>query len=93
MASLGSDMIEALRFALAGQGMGQFLHHIGPSMQDETASCEDLRKLITVVLICLHYDISRAEQLLQGRSWSDGNPTPVYRAPDRQSLYGTTVLG
>ncbi len=69
---------ETFHYALGDRSAGRFVDAVRQEVLDESASADDIRKLIDLMLATVHYDSVRAEQSLSGRADHDAHATPVH---------------
>ena len=88
-----SDHAEAIRYALKERNPLEFIAAVKQSILSETATLEQIRRLINLVLANTRRDIMQFQRSVTRSTNYDWNSAPVCGTGNRKSLYGTAVLG
>jgi len=91
--SPGGPNADAIRLAIGETEMSAFLASVKEGVMTESASADELRKLINVLLLSISHDISHTERALHGTVTNDSNSAPVYRAAYGEDLHRTASVG
>ncbi|MFH1115340.1 MAG: hypothetical protein V1792_15625 [Pseudomonadota bacterium] len=69
---------ETFHYTLGDRSSRGFMDAVREKVLDESASVDDIRNLIDLMLATVHYDSARAEQSLSGKVRRDAHAAPVH---------------
>jgi hypothetical protein len=77
---------KVLEYSLGDRSFDDLVSPLRASILAETISLDDLRKLINIILVTIHYDASLAEPGIRERICVDSSEAPIYPAANRAYL-------
>lgn len=84
--SLDDNYRKVLEYVIGNRSMDDLASAVRSSILAETISLEDLRTLINITLVTIHYDASREEPGIPERTCDDSIEAPIYPAANRAYL-------